>query len=40
MPGIISSCDIVIRYNHGTIDRGRLSDFAIKPAGEKVEILQ
>jgi len=40
MPGIISSCDIVIRYNHGTIDRGRLSEFAIKPTGEKVEILQ
>jgi hypothetical protein len=41
MPGTISSCDIVIRYNHGTIERGRLSEFAIKPegGGEKVEIL-
>lgn len=39
MPGVISSCDVVIRYNHDTIDRGRLSDFAIKPSGEKVDIL-
>ena len=39
MPGMISSCDIVIRYNHDAIDRGRLSDFAIKPDGEKVDIL-
>jgi len=39
IPGMISSCDVVIRYNHDTISRERLADFAIKPDGERVTIL-
>lgn len=39
IPGMISSCDVVIRYNHDTIDHGRVSEFTIKSSGEKVNIL-
>lgn len=44
IPGMVSSCDIVIRYSHRIIEKGKLSQFAIKidrtnSPGEKVSIL-
>lgn len=40
MPNVISSCDVVIRHNHGSIGRDDIRDYVLHTEGEKVDILQ